>query len=97
MLIDINGLDELHPHRLLINLSSEIEPNELVVGRVESKPWKGELIVIDLRLTKHVCQQLWRRGKKKKEEVRERERVVGKLEVEEIEIYRVTMEGEVGF
>ena len=41
------------------------------------------------------CEEEGKKGRSERE--RERERVVGKLEVEEIEIYRVTMEGEVGF
>lgn len=54
MLIDINGLDELGADRLLIDLSPEIKSDEFFISRVESEPWKWELIVINLRLCKHV-------------------------------------------
>lgn len=44
--VDVDLFDEFDRERFVVDLATEVEVDELFVGRVEAEPWKRELGVV---------------------------------------------------
>lgn len=58
--VDVDLFDEFDRERFVVDLATEVEVDELFVGRVEAEPWKRELgVVVAIIVDRGHVGELW--------------------------------------